>query len=66
MTSLRADALSERLFKGMLQTLELSHVWLGDRLGLYAALVRPARCPRPAPGRGAAAEAAPGDRAAPE
>lgn len=34
----RGDDLAERLFSAVLQTLELSHVWLGDRLGLYAAL----------------------------
>ncbi|HEY7485748.1 MAG TPA: class I SAM-dependent methyltransferase [Streptosporangiaceae bacterium] len=34
----RRDALAERLFQSVLQTLELGHVWLGDRLGLYAAL----------------------------
>jgi hypothetical protein len=33
----RRDALAERLFQSVLQTLELGHVWLGDRLGLYAA-----------------------------
>lgn len=33
-----ADALADRLFHAVLQTLELSHVWLGDRLGLYATL----------------------------
>src|SRR4051812_50010127 len=34
----RRDALVERLFEGILGTMDLLNVYLGDRLGLYRAL----------------------------
>jgi hypothetical protein len=34
----RADALAERIFGSLLGTMEVFTIYLGDRLGLYAAL----------------------------
>src|SRR4051795_6803332 len=34
----RRDAVAEQLFQGVIGALETLHVYLGDRLGLYAAL----------------------------
>lgn len=36
----RRDALVDSIFKATIGTLELMHVYLGDRLGLYATLAQ--------------------------
>ena len=41
----RADALAERIFGSLLGTMEIFTIYLGDRLGLYAALVEGSATP---------------------
>ena len=41
----RADALAERIFGSLLGTMEVFTIYLGDRLGLYAALAEGSSTP---------------------